>query len=120
MKSFSFWSVWGKYYGYPSCCTQEMLHFYTKHDFETCGYGDFIVNTEGKRKLNGTGYIPCAKCNKLSRKQLIDRINKNRIADKNFPLAAPIKESYTFVQQSDKFSDVEKKILACAYRGVQL
>ena len=67
----SMWYVFGKYYGYPDCCIAE---------FESLGH-------IGKRdrKLTGTGYMPCEKCNKKSVNTLKFIISINRICPISFP-----------------------------------
>lgn len=59
----------GKKFGYPTCCIEEFI---------------FCLNTglffkREPRKLQGTGYIPCAICNsKYTTEQLVENINVNR------------------------------------------
>lgn len=57
------WKVIGKQYGYPECCIEEFVKL--EHIGEV-------------RKLHGTGYIPCKKCNEKSEKELINTINAAR------------------------------------------
>ena len=64
------WLRMGMEFGYPPCCI-----------------GDFILNavsgayaTIPRRKLHGTGYVPCAKCDKQTEDELIAIINSNRSA----------------------------------------
>ena len=62
------WHAMGMLFGYPSCCIRSFLEM--RH------LGG------APRKLAGTGYIPCAKCNEeYTAKQLIDNINANRQPD---------------------------------------
>lgn len=66
----------GKWYGYPRCCIRE----YIRDNFS-----DYKDDTRLGRKLIGTGYIPCSKCNsKYSTQELVDNINKNRMTSTNF------------------------------------
>lgn len=65
----------GLYFGYPQCCIDEFVK-------------GFIAGTgfkRKKRKLNGTGYVPCAACNKKSEKQLLKTIATNRKHAEPFP-----------------------------------
>ena len=55
--------------GYPSCCIREFIQTTYNED----GY------KRKPRKLYGTGYIPCKRCNsKYSEKELFDNIAKKR------------------------------------------
>lgn len=61
----------GKYFGYPKCCVEEFLKFEHMQDV---------------RKLYGTGFIPCKKCNETkSRRELKSEIARNRICPTPFP-----------------------------------
>lgn len=61
-----YWVKMGKAFGYPSCCIAAfsmMDHIKDAHP----------------RKLNGTGFIPCASCNTTkSTEELIKEINAKR------------------------------------------
>ena len=61
----------GKGLGYPDCCIQAFL----TEDFRT----------RPIRKLEGTGYVPCAECNKKSPQELVSIINANRKCVERFP-----------------------------------
>jgi hypothetical protein len=61
----------GRFFGYPECCIKEFV--------ETFGLPKL------KRKLNGTGYIPCFNCNKKSESILIYNIQQKRSEPKGFP-----------------------------------
>lgn len=114
MKNLSSWYVWGKYYGYPSCCIYSMVSFYNRRPEDA--YGDYVLRTEGKRrKFFGTGFIPCSKCNKLSTRHLQIKINKQRICPKPFPNELSFKDEFSFALRSDKLSKLEKTILIKAY-----
>lgn len=67
---------YGLYLGYPLCCVQS---------FDA----DMMLRrwmTRGKRKLAGTGYIPCAVCNDTkTEEELKDAINANRQHSIPFP-----------------------------------
>lgn len=58
----------GRDYGYPVCCIAEFsTHVIPRSEKE-------------KRKLWGTGYVPCTECNeRYTEQQLIDRINGKRV-----------------------------------------
>jgi hypothetical protein len=60
----------GKLFGYPQCCIDEFL---------------VLDIPRPIRKFNGTGYLPCAKCNEKSEQEMLDIIAKNR----TFPLPFP-------------------------------
>ena len=61
----------GEYLGFPKCCIDEFIY----------------VDTAPTRKLNGTGYVPCALCNEKSEDELVSEISKNRKCEEPFPLA---------------------------------
>lgn len=65
----------GFYYGFPVCCVNEFVRFMVGHAV--------LLRTE--RKLSGTGYIPCVKCNAKTEQELIDTINANRSHPRPFP-----------------------------------
>jgi hypothetical protein len=109
----AFYRVWGKYFGYPECCIQEMVSFCNRNPNKF--YGQFISQTEDGRKFRGTGFIPCKKCNKKSLKELESTINRNRICLKKFPEEENIKVSLNFIEKSSKFSKVEKKLIMNIY-----
>jgi hypothetical protein len=79
------WFLSGIYYGYPVCCIDEFIHY-----GETDSYED-----REKRKLCGTGYVPCEECNKKSEEELVEAINNNRLHWQKFPTCSP--NSYAFV-----------------------
>ena len=58
------WEVFGRYFGYPECCIKAFL----------------IGSHRGgpKRKLHGTGYIPCTECNEKLECELLNSIKTNR------------------------------------------
>lgn len=62
----------GMKFGYPACCIGSFI-MDIAHD---------RLATREKRKLDGTGYIPCAECNRKSEDELILNINKNRRGEK--------------------------------------
>ena len=67
----SWWEYVGDYLGYPKCCREA---------FQTEDY-----RTRPVRKLDGTGYVPCAECDRKSVDDLIATINSNRKAVAPFP-----------------------------------
>lgn len=69
------WTIQGMEFGYPPCCI-----------------GEFIIHTikgtckeRGTRKLHGTGYVPCVKCDELSEGTLLATIEHLRTFKKAFP-----------------------------------
>lgn len=62
----------GMRFGYPACCIGSFI-MDIAHD---------RLATRERRKLDGTGYIPCAECNRKSEEELILTINKNRRGEK--------------------------------------
>lgn len=55
----------GLHYGYPQCCIIE--------------FGANLGTVDNShKKLWGTGYVPCDKCNTKTEQQLIEEINLNR------------------------------------------
>ncbi len=75
-KSMSFLDQ-GLYYGYPPCCISEFIQFVVSF---TCGFPD----KRGKRKLHGSGYVPCIICNDKSTEELLAYIETNRQCEKPF------------------------------------
>ncbi len=65
----------GVFFGYPDCCITEFENF-----IKSRGKAD-----RGKRKLSGTGYVPCAVCNKKTVKELKEQIKSTRICPLPFP-----------------------------------
>lgn len=65
-------------FGYPSCCISEFLINSSK---------DVTFHlAKPRRKLDGTGYIPCHDCNeKYTEAELIATIMKNRTFSLPFP-----------------------------------
>lgn len=108
----SFWSVWGKFYGYPQCCVDEMLHFYTNKPEGYSGYGQFV----GTRKLDGTGFIPCTQHNKLKTKHLVTLITSKRICSKPFPGEGRVIEDLKEVLNSNAMTAFQKRLLSNEYR----
>lgn len=65
------YEIFGRYYGFPQCCIDS---------FRT------MKHVGGKpRKLTGTGYIPCLKCNEKSEEDLVAEITKLRVCKSPFP-----------------------------------
>ena len=66
------WVAHGMNYGYPPCCIGEFVIHCIKNTYKK----------RETRKLNGTGYVPCCKCNaKFTEKELIQNINRARNLD---------------------------------------
>lgn len=105
-----FWRVWGKFYGYPQCCMDEMSHFYVTNPK---GYYGLAV---GDRKLDGTGFIPCAKHNKFKTKHLVGLINSNRLCTKEFPYGGGLTQDLDEIIGSNHFKAFEKKLITNQYR----
>lgn len=60
------WLKTGLLFGYPNCCVDSFLQL--NH-----------LKTGIVRKLNGTGFIPCDRCNiHKTEEEMIQEINKNR------------------------------------------
>lgn len=70
-----YWVVYGELLGYPECCIVDFLNRITKN----------IRIGKVKRKLHGTGYVPCENCNRKTEKELVNIINMNRKIDYLFP-----------------------------------
>lgn len=92
---FDMWTILGKYYGYPQCCIDSFRKL--EHVF-----GE-------SRKLTGTGYIPCLKCNKKSVENLILSIQKKRICSLPFPEETECEIQSHEIMVSAKFSLEEKE-----------
>lgn len=70
------WRKLGRYLGYPDCCIESFILDLTDQS---------RIANRGKRKLTGTGYIPCAVCNKKTIKELKEAIVANRLHPEDFP-----------------------------------
>lgn len=97
MREVTSWDIYGKYYGFPTCCVDKF------HTLEHMSDGI-------ARKLDGTGYIPCLACNSKSEEELIEAINKNRFDPKPFPYESEHKDASVTILNSPFFSEVEKLI----------
>lgn len=68
------WVAMGIRFGYPPCCI-----------------GDFVERVltgqriDEKRKLHGSGYVPCPECNKKTDAELLAAIRDRRKFEKPFP-----------------------------------
>ena len=78
------WFLSGIYYGYPVCCIDDFIY---------CGETKSYKSRE-KRKLDGTGYVPCSACNKKSEEELVQAINDNRLHWQKFPKCGPNTEAF--------------------------
>lgn len=67
------WVILGMEFGYPPCCIGEFVIWAIKSDKE--------IAKRSSRKLCGTGYVPCVKCNEKSDVELIAEINERRSSD---------------------------------------
>lgn len=66
----------GLHLGYPECCVESFI--------DDVVSGGFL--TRGERKLSGTGFVPCAKCDEcMTEEQLKNKINENRKHPTTFP-----------------------------------
>lgn len=67
------WVINGIYYGFPQCCINEFVY-------------NCLKNIQiKKRKFHGTGYVPCSKCNKKSKKEILKHITAHRKCNTAFP-----------------------------------
>lgn len=73
----------GRYFGYPDCCIEDFLY---RVELIKALRKQGLKPKPPKRKLQGTGYVPCPKCNKLDAATLVRTINANRGHDKPFPI----------------------------------
>lgn len=81
----------GTHLGYPACCIEE-FSYTVEHD---------VAHKREKRKLSGTGYVPCATCDHtFTTKQLIDNINETR--QKHLPLFSEDMQHYILIDESKK------------------
>lgn len=71
---------YGRYFGYPDCCIEDFVKRVKQFKEGKVG-----VRPKEKRKLHGTGYVPCPECNKLDKKTLVATIKANRAHDQPFP-----------------------------------
>ena len=69
------WISQGMRYGYPPCCIGEFVIHWIK---DTC-------HTRKKRKFDGTGFIPCIKCNTRTKRALLKELAARRSEPKPFP-----------------------------------
>jgi len=67
--------VKGLYFGYPECCIDEFVRSFID---------GFAVKCK-RRKFNGTGFVPCAACNKKSKKEILAYIKSHRQCKLPFP-----------------------------------
>jgi len=79
------WLLSGVYYGYPLCCIDEFTEY---------AEGKKDLSRRGKRKFNGTGYVPCEECNKLSKETLLKQIESRRLHWEPFPKCGPNTEEF--------------------------
>lgn len=99
MKKITRWPLIGKYYGFPQCCIDE---------FES---GLSMGKT---RKFEGTGYIPCEKCNEnVEKDELIKYINENRTHPLPFPedCGNNFSENVFRMLFSEKYTSFEKEFI---------
>jgi len=68
----------GEYFGYPPCCIADFIEY-------VLVYQKGQAPIRGQRKLTGTGYVPCPKCNEKSVAELLSYIAANRQHPKPFP-----------------------------------
>ena len=68
------WEAYGIYFGYPRCCVDNFL----RNVMIPFWYENKNLYPSG-RLLDGTGFVPCPKCNKEhTEKSLVDLINSKR------------------------------------------
>lgn len=101
----SFYAIWGKYFGFPLCCTSAFVEHEKNSDIP---YGQYV----GKRKFYGTGFIPCMQCNEKTEKDLKIEIQKNRLCETAFPQEVSFEKSLIDIFQSENFSLFEKASFA--------
>lgn len=89
------WKRWGQYYGFPECC----IEFFLKNAHKD--YWMYKMYPKGS-KFQGTGYIPCKQCNKLTEQEIMKRINYRRKALTKFP------EEGTFTQEQEHLNQLIK------------
>ena len=68
---------YGKFFGYPECC----INYFNSVDYYSLEYIKYCR----KSVMYGTGYIPCPKCSKKSKRLLSKIISKNRKCEIKFP-----------------------------------
>lgn len=76
-----YWVMKGIEFGYPACCIGEFIITIVKRTY----------SKRDKRKFNGTGFVPCIKCeHKKTKKQILAFIKENRSTElPPFPLDSP-------------------------------
>ncbi len=82
IKTVQSYAQYGTILGFPQCCIKEFIA-------DCCDNDESKVfdSSRSNRKLHGTGYIPCKKCNSLySTKILIKRMNALRLVPKKFQM----------------------------------
>lgn len=95
------WLKQGMLFGYPNCCVDSFIQL--KH-----------LRDDSPRKLNGTGFVPCARCNiTKTEEQLIQEINSNRCKEfKPFKALEPDVEMLYMVecQSTGDYSFITKQV----------
>ena len=75
------WEAYGIYFGYPRCCVDNFL----RNVMIPFWYENKNLYPSG-RLLDGTGFVPCPKCNKEhTEKSLVALINSKRYCEDPFP-----------------------------------
>lgn len=83
----------GKYFGYPSCCIDNVI------DRASRG---FVMTLNQKKVNKNTGFVPCRKCSKkiVDGEIKIQDLIKNRICKSKFPHEGPLKDFKTYMKEN--------------------
>ena len=79
-RTFSEMLLIGECYGYPKCCTHNFVKTIITKDH----------GPEVNKKSEGTGFAPCRKCAKKSKRDIAKMVERNRICEVPFPYGAQI------------------------------
>lgn len=70
------WTMHGIDFGYPSCCIGEFVIRCIKNTYKD----------RETRQFDGTGFVPCIKCNELPEADILAFIEANRSVETSFQL----------------------------------
>lgn len=83
----------GKYFGYPSCCIDNVIDRAKK---------GWKMTADQKKVNKNTGFVPCKMCSKkiVNGEIKIEDLIKNRICKSKFPHEGPMKNFKTYMKEN--------------------